>query len=158
MKKISEILSVDRIRDLSATTKRDVLEEMCALAATAPEVTDPEAFLRAILARETAMSTGIGMGVAIPHAKIPAITDLVMAVGRSRQGIDFDSLDGLPAHIVVLMGASDHQNLDFLKLIGKVGALFNQPGFTEHLLRAETPEEMFRLLTEMDKHSAPASE
>jgi mannitol/fructose-specific phosphotransferase system IIA component (Ntr-type) len=150
MKEISEIVTVDRIRELTAITKEAALEELCSLAATAPEVTDPEAFLRAIEARETAMSTGIGMGIAIPHAKIPSITDLVMAVGRSREGIDFDSLDGLPAHIFVLMGASDHQNLEFLKLIGKVGALFNQPGFAERFLRAETPEEMYRLLTEME--------
>ena len=150
MKEISEILTIDRIRELAATTKEGALEELCSLAATAPEVTDPETFLRAIHARETAMSTGIGMGIAIPHAKIPAITDLVMAVGRSRRGIDFDSLDGLPAHIIILMGASDHQNLEFLKLIGKVGALFNQSGFAERFLRAETPEEMFQLLTEME--------
>ncbi len=148
MKEISEILTVDRIRDLTATTKKEALEELCALAATAPEVTDPESLLRALQARETAMSTGIGMGIAIPHAKIPSVTDLVMAVGRSRRGIDFDSLDGLPAHIFILMGASDRQNLEFLKLIGKVGALFNQTGFAERFLRAKTPEEMYTLMSE----------
>lgn len=150
MKNFSEIVTIDRIRDLTATTKEDALAELCALASTAREVTDPKAFLRAIHARETAMSTGIGMGVAIPHAKIPSITGLVMAIGRSKQGIDFDSLDDLPAHIIILMGASDHQNSDFLKLIGKIGALFNQTGLTERFLQAETPEEIFTLLTEME--------
>jgi mannitol/fructose-specific phosphotransferase system IIA component (Ntr-type) len=150
MKEFSEIVTVDRIRDLAAVTKEGALAELCTLAATAPEVTDPEAFLRAICARETAMSTGIGMGVAIPHAKIPSITGLVMAVGRSKKGIDFDSLDGLPAYIIILMGASDHQNPEFLKLIGKIGVLFNRTGFTERFLLTETPEEMYTLLIEME--------
>lgn len=148
MKDISGILSIDRIRDLTATSKDDVLRELCDLAATSPRVTDPEDFLRALHARERAMSTGIGMGVAIPHAKIASVRDFVMAVGRSRAGVDFDSLDGLPVHIVILMGASDQQSLEFLKLIGRIGAIFNQGGFIDRFLAAETPEEMYRLLTE----------
>lgn len=124
--------------------------ELCSLASTAPEVSDPEAFLKAIRARETAMSTGIGMGVAIPHAKIPSVTDFVMVVGISRAGIEFDSLDGLPAHIIILMGASDSQNMEFLKLIGKIGSLFNQEGFSERFFAANAPDEIFRLLTEME--------
>ncbi|MHB9028500.1 MAG: PTS sugar transporter subunit IIA [Candidatus Latescibacterota bacterium] len=150
MKDISEILSVERIRDITATTKDDVLVELCGLAATVPQVTDPEDFLRAIRARERAMSTGIGMGVAIPHAKIPSVQDFVMAVGRSIPGVDFDSLDGLPVHIIILVGASDHQSLEFLKLIGKIGAIFNRGGFIPRFLAADGPEEMFRLLTETE--------
>ncbi len=148
MKDISGILSVDRIRDLTSVTKDEVLRELCSLAATAPQVTDTEGFLQAIRARERAMSTGIGMGVAIPHAKIQSVTDFVMAVGRSRGGVDFDSLDGLPVHIVILMGASDQQSLEFLKLIGRIGATFNRSGFIERFLAAESPEEMYRLLIE----------
>ena len=144
---IANILSTGRIRDLTATTKEGVLRELCDLAATDPHVTDPADFLHAIEARERAMSTGIGMGVAIPHAKIPSVHDFVMAVGRSHQGVEFDSLDGLPAHIVILMGASDQQSLEFLKLIGRIGAIFNQEGFIDRFLAADGPEEMFDLLT-----------
>lgn len=144
---IANILDTSRIRELTATTKDGVLRELCDLAATAPQVSDPVDFLRAIGARERAMSTGIGMGVAIPHAKIPSVTDFVMAVGRSRAGVEFDSLDGLPVHIVILMGASDQQSLEFLKLIGKIGAIFNQEGFIERFLAAPGPDEMFDLLT-----------
>jgi mannitol/fructose-specific phosphotransferase system IIA component (Ntr-type) len=149
MRDISEILSVERIRDISATTKDDVLIELCDLAATASQITDPDGFLRAIRARERAMSTGIGMGVAIPHAKIPSVQDFIVAVGRSIPGVDFDSLDGLPVHVIILVGASDHQSLDFLKLIGKIGAIFNREGFISRFLAAEGPEEMLRLLIEM---------
>jgi mannitol/fructose-specific phosphotransferase system IIA component (Ntr-type) len=148
MKEIRDILTVERVCDVQALTKDEVLAELCALVSTAPEVTDPSAFLHAIRARETAMSTGIGMGVAIPHAKIPSVTDFVMAVGRSRQGIEFDSLDGLPVHIVILMGSSDTQASDFLKLIARIGGLFNSPEFKERFLEAASPAEMYRLLAE----------
>lgn len=148
MKDISEILTVDQVCDLKSTRKDDVLVELCGLVSAAPEVTDPSAFLRAIRARETVMSTGIGMGVAIPHVKISSVTDFIMAVGRSRQGIEFDSLDGLPAHIVILMGSSDTQAADFLKLIARVGGLFTRTGFKERFLDAATSAEMYFLLTD----------
>ena len=149
MKDISEILTVDQVCDLKSTRKDEVLVELCGLAATAREVTDPSAFLRAIRLRETIMSTGIGMGLAIPHAKTPAVTDFVMAAGRSRQGIDFDSLDGLPVHIVILMGSSNTQAADFLTLIARVGRIFNRPEFKERFLEAASPADMYRLLAEI---------
>jgi mannitol/fructose-specific phosphotransferase system IIA component (Ntr-type) len=150
MKRIADMLSADRVKDLSSVRKDDVLAELCGLLASAPEVTDPKAFLKAIKNRETAMSTGIGMGIAIPHAKIPSITGFVMAAGRSREGIDFDSLDGRPARIVILLGASDSQADEFLKLIAKIGALLNQPGFMDRFLAAGTSADMVRLLAEAD--------
>ncbi|MFA6472181.1 MAG: PTS sugar transporter subunit IIA [Candidatus Latescibacterota bacterium] len=148
MKKISDIITVDRIRDLKSRTKDGVLRELARTASTAPEVSDPEAFLKALRVRETAMSTGIGMGIAIPHAKIPSISDLVMAVGRSKKGVEFDSLDGLPVHIVIMVGSSDNQNIEFLKLFAKIGAFFNKQGNKERFLKAKTPEEMYVILTD----------
>ena len=148
MKNISDILTVDRIRDLKSRTKEGVLRELARTASTASEVSDPEAFLKALRVRETAMSTGIGMGIAIPHAKIPSVSNLVMAVGRSKKGIDFDSLDGLPVHIVIMVGASDKQNVEFLKLIAKIGAFFNKQGNKEQFLEAKNPQEMYRVLTD----------
>ncbi len=73
------------------------------------------------------MSTGIGMGLAIPHAKIPSVTDFVMAVGRSLEGIEFDSLDDLPVNIVILIGSSDTQGPISSGSIAKIGGLFNRP-------------------------------
>jgi mannitol/fructose-specific phosphotransferase system IIA component (Ntr-type) len=150
MKEISDIITPERIRDLASSRKDDAIVELWELAAVAPEVTDPPAFLRAIRARETAMSTGIGMGLAIPHAKIPSVTDFVIALGRSREGIDFDSLDGLPAHIVILMGASDTQASDFLKLMARIGGMFSHAGFKERFLEAKTPDDMYRLIANAD--------
>jgi len=151
MKKISEILTVDRIKDITSVTKDDVLAEMSEMVADTPEVTSPDALLRAIKAREAIMSTGIGMGIAIPHAKTSSVTDFVMAVGRSKDGVDYQSLDNLPVHLIILIVASDTQGEDFLKLLGKIGALFNTPGNKEKFLKAKTPEKVLTLFKKIDR-------
>ncbi|MFC1560914.1 PTS sugar transporter subunit IIA [Candidatus Latescibacterota bacterium] len=150
MKKISEILTVDRIKDITSVTKDNVLTEMSEMMADAPEVTSPDALLRAIKARESIMSTGIGMGIAIPHAKTSSVTDFAMAVGRSKDGVDYQSLDNLPVHLIILIVASDTQGEDFLKLLGKIGALLNTPGNKEKFLKAKTPEKVLLLFKKID--------
>ena len=123
---------------------------MSEMVADAPEVTSPDALLRAIKAREAIMTTGIGMGIAIPHAKTSSVTDFVMAVGRSKEGVDYQSLDNLPVHLIILIVASDTQGEDFLKLLGKIGAFFNTPGNKEKFLKAKTPEKVLMLFKKID--------
>lgn len=145
---ISDMLSADRIVDLKATKKNEVLKEMVDVIATAPEITDKQAFLKAILEREKIMSTGIGIGVAIPHAKIPSVKDFVMAIGRARQGIDFDALDDKPVYLVVMIGASDQQKDEFLKVLARVSLLLKNRGLRKWLMEAEGPQEIMALLAE----------
>ena len=151
MKKISEILTIDRIKNLTAVGKDDALEEVCKMVVRAPEVIVPKALLKTIKARESIMSTGIGMGIAIPHAKISSVTDFVMAVGMSQNGVDFQALDDLPVHIIILIVASNTQGGDFLKILGKIGAFFNIPENIKKILSSKTPEEVFKLFKEIDK-------
>ena len=150
MKKISGILTVNRIKDIKAKTKDDVLAELAEMVVDAPEVTSPDALLNAIKAREAIISTGIGMGIAIPHAKISSVTDFVIAVGRSTEGVDFQSLDELPVHLFILIAASDTQGEDFLKLLGKIGAFFNKRGITNKFLKAVNPKQILKLFKEID--------
>jgi mannitol/fructose-specific phosphotransferase system IIA component (Ntr-type) len=151
MKKIHEILTIDRIINITSVTKNKVLAEMCRLVSNAPEVTSPDALLRAIKAREAIMSTGIGMGIAIPHAKISSVTDFVMAVGISKDGINYQSLDDLPVYFIILIVASDTQAGDFLKLLGKIGAFFNTPGNKEKFLKTKSPAKVLSLFKKIDK-------
>ena len=150
MKKISDILTVARIKDIQAQTKDEVLAELVEMVVDAPEVTSPDTLLHAIKAREAIISTGIGMGIAIPHAKISSVTDFVIAVGRSKEGVDFQSLDDLPVHLFMLIAASDTQGEDFLKFLGRIGAFFNKRGKTEKFLKAGNPEYMLKLFREID--------
>lgn len=146
MRHISEILTVEQIRDIDATTKTDAINELCDLVSDNPVVTNSDKLRDAILSREAIMSTGIGMGIAIPHAKTSSLQDFVIAVGRKKKGIDFDSLDGLPVHIIILLGSSDTQGEEFLKVLAEIGAVFKDEYYSKQFLDAETPEDMLSMI------------
>jgi len=152
MKKVMDLLPRERVINLSGQTKDEVLDELCALIAAAPSVTDPVRLAAAIRRRETIMSTGIGMGIAIPHAKISEVTDFVMAAGRSREGIEFQSLDGNPVHLVILIAASNTQGDEFLRLLAKIGRFFNNEAHRERFLSAGSDEDIYRLFQHLDDH------
>ncbi|MCE5248940.1 PTS sugar transporter subunit IIA [bacterium] len=146
MKRIAEILDASRIRDIKASTKDEAIVELCGMLRNAPEVTNLDKFITAIKYREAIMSTGIGMGIAIPHSKTSALQDFVAAVGRSKQGIDFDALDGLPVHIIILVGSSDSQAEEFLKVLAEIGAFFSNPDNKDRFLSARTRKKMFDVI------------
>lgn len=146
MKRISKILTAECVQDITATTKDEAIMELSGLLKDAPEVTDFNKFCSAIRAREAIMSTGIGAGIAIPHTKTSSLNDLVMAVGRSRQGIDFDSLDGLPVHLIILVGSSITQGNEFLKILAEIGRFFNESQHIIMCLEAKTSLDLYRLL------------
>ncbi len=146
MKDISDLIKADHIIDISAKTKDDVLVEMCDLLTDSHEVIDSEGLLDAVRERENLMSTGIGHGIAIPHAQTQSVRDFVIAVGRCKKGMDFESLDGLPVHVIILTGVPGRKRLEFLSLIAKIGELFIDPSFKERFLAAGSPLEMAQLL------------
>ena len=146
--KISQYFNIERIKDLVSCTKSEALAELCDLASDLPVVTNPERLHTAILNRENIMSTGIGSGIAIPHARTAAVRDFVIVVGRCRDGLDFEALDGLPVRIIILMAAPERKRNEFLKLIAKVGAVFDNPDFRHRFVESGAPEDMFRLLAE----------
>ena len=150
MKKFTDILTIDRIRDVDGSTKDDVLVELSGILSGAPVVTAPEKLLSAIVSRESVMSTGIGMGIAIPHAKTSSVTDVAIAVGRSIEGIDFQSLDGRPVHIIIMIVASDTQGEEFLKILSKIGMFFNREDIRKRFLDASGPREIHQLFAEID--------
>ena len=117
---LSRHLADDRVIDLAALTKDDALDELTRTFEHAPEVSSTRALLDALLQRERIVSTGVGLGVAVPHAKIDGISDFVVAYERSRAGIPFDAIDDAPVHhIVVIAGPPDQQQryLQFLATI-----------------------------------------
>jgi len=146
MSVLFEYLTVEHVRDLSAETKGEALSELCDILAGTPAVVNRDGFLQAIIRRERVMSTGIGNGIAIPHARTHAVSGFVVAVGRIGNGIEFEALDGLPVQVIILMGAPERKKAEFLDLIAEIGSIFSEPGFLQRFLEAGTPEEMFRLL------------
>ena len=144
--RLSNLITPDRIIDLKASTKNDALKELFRIIEKAPEITDRKKFETSIIERENILTTGIGFELAVPHVKIPSVSNFVMALGRNPAGIAFDSLDGRPVKIVVMIGSSDKQRDEFLKVLAAVVLLFKDEAFRRKVLKAKTPEEIIALL------------
>lgn len=147
---LHEMIRPDRIVDLKSTTKNDALKELNDLLASDPDMLDSGAFLEAIYEREKLVSTGVGLGVAIPHAKIPEVRDYVICVGRCVQGIEFDSLDGQPVRLIFMVGASDRQTRDFVKMLARVMRLLKDGARRVALLEAGLPDAFLEILRKDD--------
>jgi fructose-specific phosphotransferase system IIA component len=139
------LITPERIVDLKAATKNEALKELFRVIERAPEITDNKKFEASIIERENILTTGIGFEVAIPHVKIPSVSNFVMALGRHPGGIDFDSLDGKPVKIIVMIASSDRQRDEFLKVLAKVVLLLKEETFRRKVLKARTPKDVYSL-------------
>jgi nitrogen PTS system EIIA component len=100
--------------------------------------------------REALASTAIGDGVAIPHGKLPDLDGIMACIGRARDGVDFDSMDGKPTHIFIVMVAPENSTGSHLKALARISRVFKDPEFLRRLLEAPTADEMYTALTEED--------
>jgi mannitol/fructose-specific phosphotransferase system IIA component (Ntr-type) len=100
---LSELIAPERVVLLEARDKRDAIGQLAALVSKAAPEIGYDNLVETLIAREGIMSTGIGLGIAVPHARLANVDQPVLAVGVSRKGIDYESLDDKPAHIIVLI-------------------------------------------------------
>jgi mannitol/fructose-specific phosphotransferase system IIA component (Ntr-type) len=146
--RLAEHLSPSRILALRGRTKDDVLRELVAVAAEEPGVRDHDGLLRAIFARERILSTGIGLGIAVPHAKLESVDEFVVAVGISGEGVDFGAIDENPAHVIVLIAAPEGRQRDYLGLLAQVTVTLKDAETRGRIIAAVgDPAEVHRLLT-----------
>ena len=140
------------IPDLAATTKEGVIREMVESLRAAGQFrgTDLEDVVKAILKRELLGSTGIGRGVAIPHTKHPAVERLVGTVALSRAGVGFESLDGEPVYVLVMLMSPQDRPGDHLRALENVSRSLRDDGFVRSLRGAATRDAVWGLLDEAD--------
>jgi PTS system nitrogen regulatory IIA component len=106
--------------------------------------------VKVLMARERLGSTGIGDGIAIPHGKIGGIADLMIAIGRSNRGVDFNAMDGKPVHLFFLLMAPENSCGQHLKVLARISRLLKDNVFRNNLMKAGSPGELFNLLVEKD--------
>jgi nitrogen PTS system EIIA component len=121
--------------DSEASSKRALLTEM----AHSLSSMDPDRVLEVVMAREHLGSTGIGHGVAIPHGRMPDLANPVIALVRHKAGIDFDSIDGAPVHIVILLLVPDSEDRAHLELLARLARLLQQGSFRDAIMHADSP-------------------
>lgn len=145
--KISELLKPSLIKtDLQSEDKEHLFEEMIQLFCNEGMLTDPEAALGALHEREDKMSTGIANGLALPHGKIGEKRGLLIAIGISRQGIAYESLDGAPIHVVIMVLAEIGNPGPHIKALAEISRLCALPGLLDGLRAARTPAEILDLI------------
>lgn len=143
------ILSPDRVLFLDYPAKRDVLLALAQNIATAPQIKNSQELTLEILRREELMSTAIGRGIAIPHIRLQSITDLVVSVGISSVDItDFNPLDDEPVRLVFMIAAAYNQHAHYLQTLSYFSARLKNQTLRDSLLQAQTPDEVYRLLTD----------
>lgn len=140
------------IADLKAVTKKELIEEMVAVMveAGAFEKKHKVKIIDVLMAREALGSTAIGQGIAIPHGKTDCVDKLVAGLGISRKGIDFDALDGEPAHIFFLLAAPIDSAGPHLKALARVSRLLKDKYFRESLRSAKDKKDILELVSRED--------
>lgn len=138
------------IEDLKSRTKKEVLIELADVFLRDDTDIDRSAMIEVLLKREKLGSTGIGDGIAIPHGKLAGLEKLVVSFGRSRGGVDFDSLDGRPVHIFFLLMAPENSAGQHLKALARISRMLKDVSFRESLIKAESSENIYNLIVEKD--------
>ena len=150
--KILDILDKRMIvSNLTSSDKVGVLRELVRVLAQVEKEVDGEGMLEILLERESLGSTGIGEGVAIPHGKSKDVKKLLASFGRSLPGIDFQSMDGKPAHLFFLLVAPENSAGIHLKALARISRLMKDQTFRKRLMEANSGEEIYALFSEGDE-------
>ena len=152
-----DILSLEStIVDLKGESKEDIIAELVNSLPVGDAITDREQVLQAVLDREKIMSTGIGDGIAIPHGKSAAVTELVAAMGTQRRGVDFDALDGEPAFVFFLLVSPANVSGPHIKALARISRLLKNDEFKKKLIEADSAEEIIATI-EAAERDIPAA-
>lgn len=139
------------IPELKSTTKSGVLHELAEQVANIYPSLETEKVSEVLMEREELCSTAVDKGVAIPHGKIGGISGIITAFGRSREGIDFDSLDEKPTHLFMLILSPENSSGIHINLLARTSRILKKSYTRSNLLKAESREELYNLLVEEDE-------
>ena len=145
---LAETTKPEYVKNLLSVNKFQAIEELARVYDGSEICTDIDALVKSLKEREELMSTGIGFGIAIPHAKITDIKSLSFAIGISKQGINFDSMDGQPVHLLILVVAGEQQHRDYLSLLSNIMTMLKKNEIKEQIISAVTAEEVMQIISE----------
>ncbi|NIM13582.1 MAG: PTS transporter subunit EIIA [Candidatus Aminicenantes bacterium] len=128
--------------------KKDNLEALIRLVKNENLVEDAEALRKSVFSREELMSTGIGLGIAVPHVRIEDVKNIIIAIGINKNSIeDYDSLDGEPVRLVIMIIAGEKQHKDYLMLLSQIVKILKKNSMISKLLEAKRAEEVIGLMS-----------
>lgn len=131
--------------DLQATDKLTAISELANTFVSEGVVTNESVYLKAVMKREEESTTGIGFGVAIPHGKSAAVTEPSLAFGRSQAGIQYDSMDGKPVHLMFLIAVPETSNDEHLRILSKLSRKLMHEDVRQKLMDVTNIEEIYQI-------------
>lgn len=144
---ITELLSVNQIKlELTSKTKEAVIKEMVKILDENGKLLDKDKYIQAVIDREKEFSTGIGMGIAIPHGKSSGVKEPALVFGRSMDGIDYESMDDEPAQLFFLIAVPEESSNEHLKILSQISRKLMHKELRESLMKASSAEEIITLL------------
>ncbi len=149
---LSEILDVERILfNVKFSDKEEAITKLAETLRNHPQVKDLDEIVKSVLEREKILSTGVGNGFAIPHAKTNAVDGFLLAVAKLAEPIDFNSHDGKPVRLIFLLVGKENMVSEHIKMLSRISRLINNDEFREKLFNAQSAEELYELLKEEEK-------
>jgi PTS system nitrogen regulatory IIA component len=149
--KIVDLIRRDMIVPaLHATDKAGIVGELATHISAHQKGIDQATLSRVLAEREALASTAIGEGVAIPHGKLPAVSEIVACLGRVKAGVDFDSMDGQPTYLFFVLVAPENSTGAHLKALARISRIFKDSEFRRRLLAADDAEAMYAVIATED--------
>jgi len=145
MVKISDYLDSRLVVFSDANTRDEAIRELVEVIHRTGRLKDKNAFYEAIIGREKIVSTGIGMGAAIPHAKLTAYNDFFITIGILKKGVDWDALDGAPVRVIFLIGGPDDKPTEYLQILSGLTLAIKDERVRKKMLTLNSPEDMIEL-------------
>jgi PTS system nitrogen regulatory IIA component len=134
---------------LDVDTRDEAIDAMIELLAEAGKLPDKTLFRDAIFHREKLVSTGIGMGIAVPHAKMKNFPEFFIAIGiQKKKGLDWNSLDTAPVRIIFMIGGPEDKQSEYLQILSQLTAAIKNADLRKSLLKSQSPEQVIRLFAE----------
>jgi nitrogen PTS system EIIA component len=146
---LSDYLEESLVSFIEVDNQQAALSHLVDLLDKEGKLSDKESFFRAILEREKIVSTGIGIGVAIPHAKLAGYEEFFIAIGIQKNGgIEWNALDGLPVKLIFMIGGPENRQTEYLNILSMITTAIRDEERRKSLLKATSPEEVIALFEE----------
>ena len=140
---LSGLLAPERIRvGLDVETREDAIDAVVDLLGGSPEVNDLDQLRADVFAREEVMSTGVGRGLALPHARTATVSDTLVAFAVTKNQVDYGALDGEAVRLILLLVGPENERVMHVRLLGRVSRMMNEADFRSRLLGADSEEEV----------------
>lgn len=143
---IHDYIAPDRVIVLDAADKTRAIDQLVDAVGRSGPVGDLAGFRQAVHDREKTVSTGIGLGVAVPHAKVPSVNEFFVALGLSKTGVEWDAIDQKPVRLVFLIGGPDRDQQTYLQILSKIVLVTKSPKLRSALLEAGSAEDALDVL------------